>query len=114
MKDKNLQCQLINLFCLHKHLILFCLILFISVKPFIKIVFDLFETINEFCEVEGKEESKEKKEKKLLKDDKDMEVYFSEDINSEFYSKQNLSFFEVQKYLTDYNPEILLPPPRKF
>ncbi len=102
MKDINLF-RSINICIRVRSLLFLFLVLYMTTIPVIEVVFHMFDAHYELCEIY---EDNEFKEKEMIVDDE-------EDEGHNFNSVQNLSSSHNHKYLTDFNPDVPLPPPKE-
>ena len=93
----------LKLFHLLRRFLFLFLILYITATPVVNIIFHQFDLKYELCEIYGEEDPKEKEV--IVKD--------IENKDQELYSTQNPSSIYFHKFFTAYNPDIQLPPPKK-
>ena len=92
----------IKLFNILRRLLFLFLILYVTSTPVVTIMFHQFDLDYELCEIYGEEELIEKE---MIVDDFENEDH-------EFNSTQNGSSIYFHRFLTAFDPDIQLPPPR--
>lgn len=107
MRGKDMKS--VNLLC---YLMVCLLVVLMTAKPILNTLAHIADSKYELVDLHAGEDSKGKEMAEVDDDHKELKLFAPNMIDQKFFNKTAHTFFNFQIRFSDFNPDILFPPPR--